>query len=104
VRDVLRSFLPAPYEIGSGIAFTSGGEYSHQLDIVIYDSRLPVLRQPDGVSMFPIESVAAYIEVKSTLDAKELGDGLTKCSRLMSLGQNLAFSQEDSEEFIRAYP
>ena len=69
VVELLESFLPKRFSIGSGIIVTSSGQVSSQTDIVIYDNfhNAPI-KMHHGFSVFPIESVYATIEVKSTLD------------------------------------
>ncbi len=73
VRDLFRPLLPSDLGIGTGLIATAKNELSPQQDVVIYDRRIlpPVLFEAT-VGIFPIESVLATIEVKTTLTATEL--------------------------------
>lgn len=73
VGDLLRPLLPADVGIGTGNIISSEGRTSAQHDIIIYDrSILPPMLFAGGAGLFPIESVAYAIEVKSVLTAGEL--------------------------------
>jgi len=76
VSNILRSFLPNQYSVGSGIIINKDDEQSKQTDIVIYDNRfLPPFISEQNIGVYPVESVLATIEVKSKLN-KEGKDGL----------------------------
>lgn len=65
---LLRKFLPKRFSIGSGIVIDSDGTQSKQCDIIIYDN----VYHPDIFGLrssviFPVETVYATIEVKTTL-------------------------------------
>ena len=72
VADLLRLILPKRFGVGAGHIIDNQNGISKQTDIVIYDAfdgiQLP--RDP-YYSIFPCESVAAVIEVKSTLTASD---------------------------------
>lgn len=70
IKRVLRTFLPPIIHIASGKLFDANGNTSRQVDIVVFDSRFPVLEVASGVGLYPIEGVIATIEVKSTLSSK----------------------------------
>jgi hypothetical protein len=73
VGDLLRPLLPADVGIGTGNIVSSEGQTSAQHDIIIYDrSILPPMLFAGGAGLFPVESVAYAIEVKSILTASEL--------------------------------
>jgi hypothetical protein len=62
--------MPAHFGIGSGIVVSSSGQQSRQTDVIIYDGRpLPPVLLAGDRGIFPIDSVLAVIEVKSTLVA-----------------------------------
>lgn len=71
VREILRRFLPSIVTIETGKVFDSAGRKSKQIDLILFDARVPCLRSPDGTGLFPIEGVFAAIEVKTRLDSKE---------------------------------
>lgn len=82
----LRPFLPVCYGLGSGAVFAADGSHSRQIDIVIYDAVFSNVLFRDGAnSLFPCENVFGTIEVKSVLDAAELGVALDNVASLKSL-------------------
>ena len=68
VSELFEEFLPSQLGTGSGIIVNSKGSQSRETDVIIYDNRTmrPFLRQ-GGKSLFPVESVLATIEVKTSL-------------------------------------
>ena len=87
VRDFLRPFLPACYGLGTGEVFSSEGNNSKQIDIVIYDAVFStILRLDENSFLFPCESVFGSIEVKSDLGSQAvLKDAITNIQSLKSL-------------------
>lgn len=83
VSDALRRFLPERFSVGTGFVINSGGEISKQCDIIIWD-RLMTYNPFSyaGQVVFPIESVVAVVEVKTTLTKK----GVTSaCANILSV-------------------
>mgnify|MGYP001447460616 CR=1 FL=1 len=74
IKEFLRKHLPAKYSIGSGQAISVDGQVSKQLDAVIYAHASCPLWYNEHTQVFPIESVCAVIEIKSTLDSTILED------------------------------
>jgi hypothetical protein len=73
IRDLLRPFLPMDVGLGTGEIVTAGNQTSRQQDIVMFDRRvLPPITLQGDMGIFPIESVAYSIEVKSDLTEAEL--------------------------------
>lgn len=69
----LREYFPTKYELSRGAIIDATGIQSKQQDLIVYDSfSSPVLLNMESTKMIPIESVYMTIEVKSTLDKKEL--------------------------------
>jgi len=75
--DLLQRFTPKRFSIGTGFVIDRDGWISSQIDIIIYDhfSGFPFLFT-DSVGLFPIETVAAVVEVKSTYTKKGLKNWL----------------------------
>ena len=83
IADFLRPFLPKCYGLGSGAAFSADGSGSKQLDVVIYDDVFSnVLFRDKDNSLFPCESIFGVIEVKSTLDSRELTNAIENIKSL----------------------
>lgn len=114
VRDrLLRPLLPKRYGLGRGEVFAASGETSKQVDIVIYDDLFsPIFLGGGSAQAFPCESVFGTIEVKSTLNGRELKgaiENIRSVKRLprqastpgdvvpggeLSLGDGLAYTNE----------
>lgn len=80
VMQLLRSFLPNEYGLCTGfIAYHENNNstaLSSQLDIIIYDAlRTGPLIRLGSCEVVPIEGVFAYVEVKTSLNHKEI----TRC-------------------------
>jgi hypothetical protein len=74
LRNLLVKFLPKRYSIGSGIVIDKDGNYSRQVDIIIYDSDFhpELFSQGAAASLFPADVVYATIEIKTTLTKDEM--------------------------------
>jgi hypothetical protein len=84
-KRVLRSFLPPTVHYGSGIIIDREGSKSKQIDIVLYDSRFPLLEIQEGMGLYFVEGVIATIEVKSKLTQAKLQDALDNCASVSML-------------------
>ncbi len=90
VEQILKTFLnrhmPQRFRAGSGIIIDEENNLSRQTDVVVYDClSSPLYRAADKTQIIPSQAVAAVIEVKSSLNKKELGDAFEKvasCKRL----------------------
>jgi hypothetical protein len=76
LKNVLRRHLPEKFGLGTGFIVSSrtiNKKDNPQLDIVIHDNITNApLYTSEAFSVFPIESVYGYIEVKTTLTKAEL--------------------------------
>jgi hypothetical protein len=71
---LLESLLPSNVSVGTGIIFDSQGRASGQTDLILYDaSKQPKFLAQTTQFLYPVETVLAAIEVKTTLDEEELG-------------------------------
>jgi hypothetical protein len=78
---VLEALVPRRYGIGSGLLIDTSDHYSRQTDIVVYDqSDEPAVLAQTTQLLFPVESVLACIEVKTTLRSDDLKDCFEKAS------------------------
>ncbi len=77
-RNFLRNYLPNHWEVSTGFII-GNGKVSKQQDVIIWDSssHMPFLREGEFV-IVPKESVMAMIEVKTTIDRKEIKNAF-KC-------------------------
>jgi hypothetical protein len=83
---VLERLVPSKYGIGSGLLVDSQGNYSKQMDIVVYDhSEEPALMAQTNQVLFPVENVRLCIEVKTTADKEEIEDAVEKMTSIRDL-------------------
>lgn len=89
LKRVLRSILPPTIHVATGKIIDAQGNASNQIDIILFDSRFPVLEIDSGVGTYPLEGVIATIEVKSTLTTRELYTALDNTRSLIDLTPGL---------------
>lgn len=71
--NMLTSYLPSRYRSDRAFVIDCEGNVSDQIDIVIYDRHYsPFILKQDGSTYIPAESVYAVIEVKPTLNKKNV--------------------------------
>ncbi|MGB8964810.1 MAG: DUF6602 domain-containing protein [Candidatus Cybelea sp.] len=90
VEGILRAFLnehlPRRFASSSAHLIDVENAHSKQCDVVVYDALTsPVYRASSESLVLPVDNVAAVIEVKTSLDKRELTDAYEKiasCKRL----------------------
>lgn len=95
LRRLLRRVLPDRFRVSTGFIYRWGKPPSRQIDVLIWDAlEHSALLEEGEFVVLTADSVAAIIEVKSTLNRREL------CSALMLLSPdwwiNWRFTKEDS--------
>lgn len=104
VKSVLNSLLPKACGVYSGLVFDGKGNKSKQIDIIIYDERMPKFEIADGIGYFPIEGVIATIEVKTNLNKGELNKALENCKSILDLqpiiSGNIKILSDDKSQWI----
>jgi hypothetical protein len=79
MAEVLKRVLPETIGVLQGAEIVcSDGTVSNECDLVAYDRSIPPIYRSTTYSVLPIESVLGVIEVKSSLDKKELRDAAKK--------------------------
>lgn len=79
--DFLKLFLPTYLSIGSGFLINRDDKVSTQCDLVIFDPQYtPLVEDAERRRFFPVETVAAIGEVKSTLSKQDFLSALVKLS------------------------
>lgn len=81
LRRVLRNHVPEVVRVGTGFVCFPRGETSHQLDILLTDTRKPTLFKDEGLVIVTADTVRAVIEVKTKLTPVELQNALAKLGR-----------------------
>ena len=70
IRDLLGSIVPSQFGIDTGFAIDARGRLSEQLDIVLYRTGYHPIFEVGGVKYFPIESIAAVIQNRTSLTSR----------------------------------
>lgn len=69
--ELLASYLPRRYEAARAHVVDSEGEFSHQIDVVVFDRQYsPFVFNYKGQKVIPAESVYAVFEAKQTVNAR----------------------------------
>lgn len=92
IRDFLASHVAERLGIGTGevISATSkDGESRNQLDVIVYNRAYPKLHLGAAVDLYLVESVIAILEIKTTLNKKELKTSVNTARRLKRLSRAL---------------
>ena len=89
-RSVLNLILPECFSLLTGQVFDGNGSLSNQIDIIVYDSRLPKLEVAPHFGYYPIEGVVACIEVKPFLNKNSINEALSNAMSVLTLNPILA--------------
>jgi hypothetical protein len=86
--EFLTPLLPEKIGLGRGEIRATNGRWSKQEDIILYDRlNCPRLFVGNRSQIFPVESVATIIEVKSTLGTQEIKDATKNISEAKMLSK-----------------
>lgn len=89
--NMLTSYLPNRYRADRAFIIDCEGNVSDQIDIVIYDRHYsPFILKQDGSTYIPAESVYAVIEVKPTLNKKNIEYAYKKANSVRILKRTTA--------------
>ena len=109
IQDFLKPFLPQNLGIDGGVIFSSDGETSGEIDIIIYDKNAYELFKPFSNFMpqkskpFPIECVYCIIEVESDLTEKTLEKIVQKVQKVKKLQKKEFYPQSGLIHKIKLY-
>lgn len=85
-KGFLRYFTPQSLSIEEGFIINTSDEVSTECDIIIYDkNNTPLIQSKELQKFYPVETVAAVGEIKSTLSKSKLKDALEKLSRVKAI-------------------
>jgi len=89
-KEFLRNFTPLQYDFGTGFVINSYNEISSQCDIIIYDPRFtPLIQASELQTFYPVESIVAIGEVKSTLSKQNCISALEKLSKIKKMREKI---------------
>jgi hypothetical protein len=88
---MLCSYLPSRYCVDRAFVIDCEGNVSEQIDIVIYDRHYsPFILRQQGSTYIPAESIYAVIEVKPTLNKRNIQYASDKASSVRRLKRTTA--------------
>lgn len=76
LKRFLREIAPRGFDVDTGFVIDSNGGQSRQQDLVFVRRDYHPVFRVSGIPFFPVESVAAVVEVKSMLNSQTLNDAL----------------------------
>ncbi len=83
---LFESLVPTGFGVGSGVIFNALNNRSNQTDVVIFNQvDQPRILAQTTQTLFPIETVAAAVEVKTKLTVEEVADAGAKIKRVRDL-------------------
>jgi hypothetical protein len=86
VKRFLADHLPLRFEVSSGMVVSHNGGFSNQADLVVVDAlNNSPLYASSANKLWPVESVLALFEVKTSLGPGELRDSIAKGRRFKAL-------------------
>jgi hypothetical protein len=86
VADFLAGHLPRRFEVSSGMVISHNGVFSNQADLVVADAlNNSPLYGRSANKLWPVESILALFEVKTSLDLNQLRDSIEKGRRFKTL-------------------
>lgn len=92
-KDFLHFLIPSNLQINQGFIINSKNEISTQCDIIIYDKNTtPLLENTDRQRFFPVETVCAVGEVKSTLSKTKFKETINKLAKINNIRCSLSES------------
>jgi hypothetical protein len=71
--EMLQTYLPQRYQTASAHVVDSNGEFSEQIDVVVFDRQYsPFIFRYEGATIVPAESVYAVFEAKQSINSVEV--------------------------------
>ena len=84
--ELLQTYLPRRYEAATAHIVDSQGEFSQQIDVVIFDRQYsPFIFHYEGQTIIPAESVYAVFEAKQTINASQVSYAQEKVASVRRL-------------------
>ncbi|MFT3809965.1 MAG: hypothetical protein QM698_08605 [Micropepsaceae bacterium] len=84
--EMLQTYLPQRYQAAKAHVVDSKGEFSQQIDVVIFDRQYsPFIFRYNEQTIIPAESVYAVFEAKQSISAKQVEYARTKIASVRKL-------------------
>lgn len=103
--EFLQRYLPSTLRATTGHFITPSGEISPQLDVIVADSRYPLLSEnADGSALVMLHSVVHVFEIKTNVTTKDIRKSLDNTRKILALAREVeGFAQTDSWSSFRAW-
>lgn len=86
--ELLQTYLPQRYQAETAHVVDSNGEFSEQIDVVVFDRQYsPFIFHFEGKSVVPAESVYAVFEAKQTINAEHIAYAQDKIASVRCLNR-----------------
>jgi hypothetical protein len=86
--DLLHTYLPKRYEVATAHVVDSNGDFSDQIDVVVFDRQYsPFIFTFEGQKIIPAESVYGVFEAKQTLNTELIHYARAKCASVRKLSR-----------------
>jgi hypothetical protein len=90
-HKLFKSYLPMRYAVDKATIMDSGGQFSHEIDVVLYDRQYTFLIfELEGVKVIPAEAVYAVFEAKQEVNATHIGYAQRKAATVRGLHRTTA--------------
>ncbi|CAC9599903.1 hypothetical protein BHECKSOX_1373 [Bathymodiolus heckerae thiotrophic gill symbiont] len=85
-KNLIESCVPGRYSVSNGFVINSKNEISNQLDLIVFDKlETPFINIDTQGVFYPVETVVAIGEIKSSLTTSKLCEALVKLSKQKDL-------------------
>lgn len=109
LTNVIRRFLPSNLSVGTGFVTKAGNRdilheevaVSKQIDIIVYDNRIPVLFSEGDFIITTHRNVRAIVEVKTSANNSQMRDILRTSMLNAKMMENLVFNGIFAYEYDR---
>lgn len=90
LSSLVERLLPVTVGVGTGTVINAHGEQSPQTDLIIFDQgRQPQILAQTSFAIFPVETVIATVEVKTTVTLAQIDDARKKACAITDLSRDL---------------
>lgn len=109
ITNFLKQNLPNNIEYHSGELCDRKGCRSGQIDIILHPNLSPKINLYNTINIFPVETVLAIIEVKSSLDKRSLTKAMESCFKVKNLeikrnldsyGEDISVNMRHNLEYV----
>lgn len=103
--SLFERYLPTRYRAQKAFVVDSEGQFSEQIDIVIYDRQYsPLIFELHGQNIIPAESVYAIFEAKQSIDAGQVAYAQKKAASVRKLARTTLPVPHAGGEFAAKEP